>query len=633
VDASGEALIDNDNGTFTDKDGNLVYDGETYNPVESDIPGIYKDKDGEIVYTGADGIPGTADDDTYVIPETPIPMQDIRATFVTPAPGRFLPSGGASTQIVLDYANPYGGKVKYLSSDPGILSVSATGTLTSTSDNVSMPATITAIFDDGSIASTTIQTTTTAQQGSNANKLDLVQSSTVNTRINELISLSIGVQAVNGSNTVYNIKSLSYQLISDGGTGSTLSPQGCFLHVGATPGTVTVKAIATNFNNEEFYGTITVVVGGIPSAETGYETTSTNWLTLDPAPEYAGGSGTEADPYLISSVRQLKKLAIDISVFGGVDVSYGKFFELTTDLDFAEDESITSNLIGSFYGTFDGKGHLIKNLTINTTTSGATLFASLRYGELKNLGRIGGESKTTGNNGAGLISEFTNAKLINCFNTAEVTSATYAGGLIGVTSTANAAIAETIPSIIENCYNTGKVTATGNGAGGLNGTSLWRGGTLIIKNSYNSGEIKSPLYTGGLIGNISGGYDIAQIYDLSNTFNFGNVITTGSSNLVGAAIGGTVSENPASTPITITTSNVISRPDVAKVNTSTIVHFQIGFLNAYRPWRESVELANPTMKEDAKYTLDYSQSAAFATELGSAFKYASGRTPKLAWEK
>jgi hypothetical protein len=42
---------------------------------------------------------------------------------------------------------------------------------------------------------------------------------------------------------------------------------------------------------------------------------------------------------------------------------------------------------------------------------------------------------------------------------------------------------------------------------------------------------------------------------------------------------------------------------------------------------------NLTMTEDAKYTLDYSKSAAFAAELGSAFKVAEGRTPKLAWEK
>jgi hypothetical protein len=39
------------------------------------------------------------------------------------------------------------------------------------------------------------------------------------------------------------------------------------------------------------------------------------------------------------------------------------------------------------------------------------------------------------------------------------------------------------------------------------------------------------------------------------------------------------------------------------------------------------------MKEDAKYTLEYSQSAAFAAELGSAFVITPGRAPKLSWEK
>jgi hypothetical protein len=43
--------------------------------------------------------------------------------------------------------------------------------------------------------------------------------------------------------------------------------------------------------------------------------------------------------------------------------------------------------------------------------------------------------------------------------------------------------------------------------------------------------------------------------------------------------------------------------------------------------------ANPTMLEDARYTTEYSQSTEFANKLGNAFKYANGRTPKLAWEK
>jgi hypothetical protein len=48
---------------------------------------------------------------------------------------------------------------------------------------------------------------------------------------------------------------------------------------------------------------------------------------------------------------------------------------------------------------------------------------------------------------------------------------------------------------------------------------------------------------------------------------------------------------------------------------------------------DAILAANPTMGENAKYTLDYSKSQAFADELGSGFKFVPGRTPKLAWEK
>jgi hypothetical protein len=48
---------------------------------------------------------------------------------------------------------------------------------------------------------------------------------------------------------------------------------------------------------------------------------------------------------------------------------------------------------------------------------------------------------------------------------------------------------------------------------------------------------------------------------------------------------------------------------------------------------DAILLENPTMGENEKYSLEYSKSPAFATELGDAFKYAPGRTPKLAWEK
>jgi hypothetical protein len=642
--AGGETLAENGNGTYTNEEGQLVVPGDNgladakvYDPVPSDISGIYLDANGEIVYTGADGIPGTPDDDVYVIPEYPLPRQNICAAFVLPA-SPFRSGGTVTESIVLDFAEPYDGSVKYISSDPSIISIDENNRLVANSGDIDKSATITAIFEDGSIASRTYRIITNGQYNADGNKLNgVVQGVTVDTRINELIG--IGISLLNKSNqtvNIYSLKSISYEMLDADGTGSTLSPLGYWLQVGSTPGTVTMKATAKDNDNNLFSGTFNIRVSGNPPVEPlPYAVTSTeyNWATLDAAPDYAGGSGTEADPYLISSVRQLKKLAMDVALFGSVDATYNQFFRLTTDLDFSGDETITQSLISGFNGTFDGTGHIIKNLIVNSTLAGASIFGSITYGELKNLGRTGGASITTVNTAGGLAGGLNRAKMTNCFNTADITAGGTAGGLLG---TASCSSLGPDTSIIENCYNTGNVTITATIAGGLFGDSMYRGGTLIIKNSYNSGNVQTAgRNSGGLIGNISNGEGFSQIIDFSNSFNFGDVITSANDNRVGSIIGGTGSADPATTPLTIVANHVISRANVAKNNTTTIVEGRlIGYYNTNQQnWAQDVINNNPILKEDANYTLDYSQSAAFAIELGGAFKYAPGRTPKLAWEK
>lgn len=91
----------------------------------------------------------------------------------------------------------------------------------------------------------------------------------------------------------------------------------------------------------------------------------------DPAPgpevpgPFAGGSGTEADPYQIASAEQLAGLsdrALDGETFAG------QYFKLTADIDlsaYASWTPIGSNNSNRFQGSFDGNGHRIRNLTIS----------------------------------------------------------------------------------------------------------------------------------------------------------------------------------------------------------------------------------------------------------------------------
>ena len=71
------------------------------------------------------------------------------------------------------------------------------------------------------------------------------------------------------------------------------------------------------------------------------------------------GSGTESDPYLIADANDLMVMAADTG-------DYDKCFMMTADIDLSGN-TYEHSLIGhddAFTGSFDGNGHIIRNLTI-----------------------------------------------------------------------------------------------------------------------------------------------------------------------------------------------------------------------------------------------------------------------------
>ena len=103
--------------------------------------------------------------------------------------------------------------------------------------------------------------------------------------------------------------------------------------------------------------------------------------------EAYSGSGTEADPYIISNGAQLAYLA-NVLDEGNTNTS-GKFFKLTADIDLGGNEwnpigEDTTNTNQRFLGTFDGNGHTISNLKVSKGNHGA-LFIILSNGTIKNL--------------------------------------------------------------------------------------------------------------------------------------------------------------------------------------------------------------------------------------------------------
>ena len=193
---------------------------------------------------------------------------------------------------------------------------------------------------------------------------------------------------------------------------------------------------------------------------------------------YSGGSGTKEDPWVISTVVDLQKLAETVN--GGEDYN-GKYFIQNTDLDLM---GITWDPIGYtdggyyFSGHYDGKNHSISNATSTGKVdedgqATVGIFGCIIEGSVSNLHVKNAKFSANGEGGYSL-----------------------AGGIAGIT----------FDSVITNCSVEkssfeGKKEYTSNNAcvGGITGYSVQ--GTFLNCASVNN-QIISQTYAGGIVGEI-----------------------------------------------------------------------------------------------------------------------------------
>ena len=182
-------------------------------------------------------------------------------------------------------------------------------------------------------------------------------------------------------------------------------------------------------------------------------------------PALATGSGTETDPYQIGTAEGLKWFRDKVN-----DAKTKEETKicavLTADIDLKNEEWTPIGIDYTIYsgkppyaGTFDGKGHTIKNLSIdNSSALYVGLFGYVYGGTFENCANLcevqGG---TTENDTTGGIIGFAyfgdNLIVRDCYNVGSITGR-HAGGIIGQCNN----WLETI----RNCYNAGTVTGTAN---------------------------------------------------------------------------------------------------------------------------------------------------------------------------
>lgn len=215
--------------------------------------------------------------------------------------------------------------------------------------------------------------------------------------------------------------------------------------------------------------------------------------------EFAGGCGTEADPYLIETKEHLSNVRNDLNAHYKLIANI-----VFTDADFAEGGNFYNNQIGwiplgqvyntPFNGTFDGNGFAIVGLFTNSSG----LFG-INNGTIMNLAVVNGSvTVTTDSLSAGGIVGNNSGIITNCYSSMTVSSKYYSGGIAGKNN-----------GIITNCYNLGNIIEGQNSSsisGGIVGYNLVGS---IISSCYNAGNV-CAIHQGGIAGcnygTISHGY-------------------------------------------------------------------------------------------------------------------------------
>lgn len=152
----------------------------------------------------------------------------------------------------------------------------------------------------------------------------------------------------------------------------------------------------------------------IPTGSTGNRSYSATW-TRGVIPEWGGNdgaNGTSAHPFIISDPEGLVLLS---NLTGSDEHFYNCYFRLANDIDM---EGVAMTPIGlgdatKFQGYFYGENHVIRNLTISSTSRANNgLFGNLG-GTVKDL--VIDSSSFSGNDYAGAITAYNNGTIRNCF--------------------------------------------------------------------------------------------------------------------------------------------------------------------------------------------------------------------------
>ena len=321
-----------------------------------------------------------------------------------------------------------------------------------------------------------------------------------------------------------------------------------------------------------------------------------NGGTFNGTPDHITGSGTETDPYQISTAAGLKWFRDIVNGENGRIQKLDACATLTADIvlndgTFAEDGRYTPGPSSAaltewspmgvsnstvYAGTFDGAGHTIQGLYRSANKSLAGLFGFTNGATIKNVKVTGylGSAKSAG----GIAAHTEQTTITGCVNAATVNAYTGGqesiGGIVGITE---------LSSQIIDCINIGVIKCQAGDAdpvfaGGIAGylssdstiSSCSNGGKVIGACNGNDSYCRSQI--GGIVG-------IATLGTITDCYNAGSVtdITPEDPNSE-PWVGGIVGSAPghSSKYLSVTISNCYSTGSVTNTTDKSAFDFANG---------------------------------------------------------
>ena len=237
---------------------------------------------------------------------------------------------------------------------------------------------------------------------------------------------------------------------------------------------------------------LTLLVGLMPAA------LAADTVDVSALPEYTAGADTSAGAaYKISTEESLRAFAAAVKA----DDGNGTYAHAGVTLYLAGDIALTgtwtpvgstATYVGDFFaGTFDGCGHTISGLNVQSSTANQGLFAAINQAAIRNL-NVSGTVNSTVSYVGGIVGKVQDGTIENCSFSGSVTGGGYTGGIAGGLSSNNVTIS--------GCVNAADVTGTT--AGGILGYGKK---TVAIRDCYNTGSVTGSAKAGGIVGQLQKG--------------------------------------------------------------------------------------------------------------------------------